>query len=172
MNISPLWYWCKNGREPDWPGASATHSRLSSLHLRLAFLRTIRGIRRRLLEREKVTLWDVWIHNFILQRLRCCLWSLMLFAEVSSHRLEILCTSVWIHYCCWTACLTNCFFWRLWATPMKNLSVWWSTARLWFPYWFWLHSELWHMVSLIRHSAGCFGVMFLRVPHKNERKLI
>lgn len=76
-------------------------------------------------------------------------------------RFHLIDWSVWIQYCCWTAVLTNCFFfWTLRATPMKHLSGWWSTARYWFPYWFWLHSQLWHMVSFNLALSCLFWLMF------------
>lgn len=92
MSHSPDWYSCENGTDRLTDRAlPATHSRLSSHHLRLALSRTAGGIGRRLLERRgKVPVRDVRTFNLILRRLRCCPWSLMLFAEISSHRLEII----------------------------------------------------------------------------------
>lgn len=124
LSISPVWYWCE---KRDWltdRALPATYSRLSSHHLRLAFCGLTAGLHADFWSwQKKSCCWGVWTSNSILRRLRCCLWSLMQCAEISSHRLEIICTSVWIYHCCWTACLTNCEDCEQPYPPMKNLTA-------------------------------------------------
>lgn len=111
LSYSRVFYRCAERRLTDWPGAALPLRASPLINLLLALLRMDWWIIRRLLElaKKKLLARGVWTSVWICRRLGFYLWSLMQFAQISSHRL-VIGTSFWIrlYHWCRAACLTNC----------------------------------------------------------------
>ena len=141
--------WCGERERPgrtDRP-PPATHGRLSPHHPRLALHGAAAGPGR---EAAGGTRREVGCVNFWC-RLRCCLWSLMLFVEPPSHRLRICAVGYLLDS---PSHGPSSGFWSLTSGRRRHLGVGWSTARRCCSY---LLSQVWHMVSWSWRAPGCCG---------------